>query len=102
MALGLQFSLLGLRAAGVFGVQLAVGFQRPPPGGLVLPALVTGPGGDGDENSCRDGLGKVRAALFATNATSRVQDKRFSSLMQCDSLIFYFTHWEKGVSSGCT
>ena len=64
MALGLQFFLLGLRAAGVFGVQLPVGFQRPPPGGLVLPALVTGPGGNGDENARRDGLGKIRAALF--------------------------------------
>ena len=68
MALGLQFFLLGLRAAGVFGVQLPVGFQCRPPGGLVLPALVTGPGGDGDENARRDGLGKVRPLCSANQA----------------------------------
>ena len=62
VALGLQPGPLGLHAAGVFGVEFPARLQGAPVGDLVLRALVAGPGGDGDEDPRRHGVGEVGAA----------------------------------------
>ena len=67
--LGFQLHFLRFRAAGVFGVQLAVCFQCAPVRRFVGGPLEAGPGADGDEDSCRDRVGKIRL-IFPCASTS--------------------------------
>ena len=61
--LPLEAGALRLNAAGVFGVELAPGLEGAPVGGLVPLALKAGPGGDGDKDALRDGVGEVGPVL---------------------------------------
>ena len=63
--LGFQLHFLRFRAAGVFGVQLAVCFQCAPVRRFVGGPLETGPSADGDKNFRCDGGGKIRLVCRA-------------------------------------
>lgn len=67
--LGFQLHFLCFRAAGVFGVQLAVCFQGTPVRRFVDGTLEAGPGADGHEDPCRDRVGKIRL-IFPCASTS--------------------------------
>ena len=61
--LGFQLYFLRFRAAGVFGVQLAVCFQCAPVRRFVGGTLEAGPCADGHEDPRCDGVGKIRLIL---------------------------------------
>ena len=64
MTFGLEELFLGEGAAGVFGVEFAVGFEGAPVGDFVLAAFFTGVGGDVGEDAGGEGAGEVGLMLF--------------------------------------